>query len=168
MARSPSTAVGSPGMMVDLIDDVNGDNVREIVVGSWENAAIVLSGMDGSLVWRTTVGTTNGGDVWTVSAIDDLSGDGFKDVIAGSFDYHVYAMDGVDGEILWSFDTNNRVFSVYPAGDLDGDGRPEVVAGTQDTNNSVVVHVLAGASANIFADDFESGDTLAWSSTTTP
>ena len=158
-----STEVGEFGMMVDILSDVTGDAIPEVVVGSFENAAIVLNGWDGSQVWKTTVGTLNGGDVWTVRAIDDLNGDGNQDVIAGSFDYHVYAMDGDNGSILWAFDTNNRVFSVYPAGDLDGDGRPEVVAGTQDTNDNVVVHVLAGGNALIFTDGFESGDTLAWS-----
>ena len=160
-----STAVADFGMMVDVLEDVTGDGTPEVVVGSFENAVIVLSGLDGSLVWKTPVGTLNGGDVWTVRAIDDLNGDGRQDVIAGSFDYHVYAMDGDDGAVLWAFDTNNRVFSVYPVGDLNGDGRPEVVAGTQDTNDNVVVHVLAGGNAAIFADGFESGDTLAWSAT---
>ena len=162
-----STEVGEFGMMVDVLDDVTGDGTAEIVVSSFENAVIVLSGADGSLVWKRSVGTLNGGDVWTARAIDDLNGDGRQDVVAGSFDYHVYALDGDDGEILWSFDTGNRVFSVYPVGDLNGDGKPEVVAGTQDTNSNVVVHVLTG-SLLIFADGFESGDTSSWSSTTTP
>ncbi len=162
-----STEVHDFGMMVDVLDDVTGDGIPEIIVSSWENAVIVLDGEDGSQVWKTTVGTTNGGDVWTARAIDDLNGDGRQDVIGGSFDYHVYAFDGDDGKILWAFNTDNRIFSVYPVGDLDGDGRPEVVAGTQDTNNDVVVHVLTG-SLLIFADGFESGDTSSWSSTTTP
>lgn len=160
-----STAVAESGMMVDLLADVTGDGTPEIIVSSFENAVIVLDGLDGSLVWKTTVGTLNGGDVWTARAIDDLNGDGRQDVIAGSFDYHVYALDGDDGDVLWFFDTNNRVFSVYPVGDLDGDGRPEVVAGTQDTNDNVVVHVLSGGLASIFEDGFESGDTLVWSTT---
>jgi outer membrane protein assembly factor BamB len=151
--------------MVDSLDDVTGDGLSEVIVGSFENAVIVLNGSDGTLVWKTPVGSGDGGDVWTARAIDDLNGDGRQDVVAGSFDYNVYALDGDDGEILWAFDTGNRVYSVYPVGDLDGDGRPEVVAGTQDTNNSVVVHVLDGDSGVdvIFQDGFESGDTSAWS-----
>ena len=104
----------------------------------------MLSGANGSLVWKRTVGTTNGGDVWTARAIDDVNGDGRQDVIAGSFDYYVYALDGDSGEVFWAYFTGNRVFSVYPTGDLNGDGWPDVVAGTQDTNNNVVLHVLEG------------------------
>ncbi len=139
-----STTVPDYGMMVDGIADVTGDGIQDVVVASWENAAQVLSGVDGTQVWKTTVGTTNGGDVWTVAAVDDLDGDGLQDVLAGSFDLHAYAMSGADGSVLWSFFTGNRVFSVAPVGDLDGDGIAEAAVGTQDTSNSVVVHVLDG------------------------
>jgi outer membrane protein assembly factor BamB len=123
---------------------VTGDGLSELIVSSWENAVIVLDGSDGSLVWKTTVGTLNGGDVWTARAIGDLNGDGREDVIAGSFDTHVYALEGDTGQVFWAFRTGNRVFSVAPVGDLNGDGNPEVAAGTQDTTSSTVVHVLEG------------------------
>jgi len=139
-----SSKVTQYGMQVDELEDVTGDGTSDVVVSSWDNAAIVLDGSDGSLVWRRPVGTTNGGDVWTSCAIDDLNGDGFQDVVAGSFDYHVYAFDGTNGKLLWSYDTGNRVFSVTATGDLNGDGRPDVVVGTQDTTSNVVVQVLDG------------------------
>ncbi len=139
-----STQVPDFGMAVDILQDVTGDGKNEIVVGSWENAVNVISGADGSLVWKHVVGTLNGGDVWTARAIGDVNGDGRQDVVAGSFDYHVYALDGDDGAELWKYSTGNRVFSVHPVGDLDGDSRPEVAVGTQDTHSNVVVHVFAG------------------------
>jgi outer membrane protein assembly factor BamB len=129
---------------VDSLRDITGDGKKEVIVSSWANAVHVLDGASGMLVWKRTVGTLNGGDVWTARAIDDLNSDGHQDVVAGSFDYHVYALDGRTGLVLWAFNTGNRVFSVYPVGDLNGDGRPEVVAGTQDTTSKVVVHVLEG------------------------
>ena len=141
-----STTVVENGMMVDVLADVTGDGVDEVIAASWENAVQVLDGMTGAQVWKTTVGTLNGGDVWTAQAMDDVNGDGNADVIAGSFDTNVYALDGDSGAVLWSFNTGNRVFSVYPVGDLNGDGRPEVAAATQDTTNSVVLHVIEGDS----------------------
>ena len=139
-----STSLASYGMAVDELPDVTGDGLSEVVVSSWDNAVTVLEGSHGALLWKHTVGTLNGGDVWTSRAIGDLNGDGLSDVIAGSFDYHVYALAGDTGELLWSFDTGNRVFSVSPVGDLNGDGRPEVAVGTQDTTSKVVLHVLDG------------------------
>jgi outer membrane protein assembly factor BamB len=158
-----STSIPRYGTMVDVIDDVDASGYPDVVVGSWENAVSVLEGSDGKQIWKTTVGSTNGGDVWTARGIPDLDGDGINDVIAGSFDLHAYAMSGVDGEVLWSYDTGNRVYSVAPVGDLDSDGAPEVVVGTQHTSSDVVVLVLSGGTGAIFADDFESGHTGAWS-----
>jgi outer membrane protein assembly factor BamB len=161
-----STEVNDYAMMVDVLDDLHGDGFDELIVSSWENAVIVLNGLTGEQLWKTTVGTLNGGDVWSARAIGDLNRDGVQDVIAGSFDQHAYAMDGKDGTILWTYDTGNRVLSVHPVKDLTGDGIPEVAVGTQNTNNSLVVHVLdGGAALRIFADSFESGDTGGWSST---
>jgi hypothetical protein len=132
--------------MVDILEDVTGDGHDEVIVGSWENAVIVLNGLTGGQVWKTTVGTLNGGDVWFVHAIDDLNADGFQDVVAGSFDTYAYAMDGTDGAVLWSYPTGNRVYSIYPVGDLNGDFTPEVVVGNQNPSNGSqfleVVHVL--------------------------
>lgn len=161
-----SSDVNDAGMMVDILADVTDDGYDEIIVASWENAVTVLDGLTGELVWKTTVGTTNGGDVWTARAIDDLDGDDFEDVIAGSFDTNVYAMSGVDGAVLWTYPTGNRVYSVYPASDLNGDGLSEVAVGTQNLSGSSleVVHVLdGGAAAVIFIDGFESGSPSAWS-----
>jgi outer membrane protein assembly factor BamB len=63
-----STQVSDFGQMVDVLEDVDGDGLAEVIVSSWENAVIVLSGADGSQIWKTSVGTTNGGDVWTARA----------------------------------------------------------------------------------------------------
>ena len=119
--------------------DITADGHDEVIVASWENAVIVLDGLTGAQLWKTTVGTANGGDVWTARAIDDLNRDGVHDVIAGSFDTNVYAMDGKSGDVLWTYPTANRVLSVYPVGDLTNDGIPEVAVGTQNTVNNIPV-----------------------------
>lgn len=164
-----STTITDYAMMVDVLEDANGNGYDDVIVSSWENAVSVLDGLTGEQLWKTSVGTTNGGDVWVARAIADLNGDGIQDVIAGSFDTVAYAMDGKNGTILWTFPTGYRVYSIYPVGDLTGDGVPEVVVGNQNLSgaNNIVVHVLDGGAAwpTLFEDGFESGDTSAWSST---
>lgn len=161
-----STNVADYAMAVTPLADVTGDGKADVVVASWENAVQVLDGATGVRVWKRTVGTTNGGDVWTARPVGDLNGDGFPDVVAGSFDYYVYAYDGLNGWPYWAFNTGNRVYSVHGLGDLNGDGVPEVAAAMQDTNSSVVLRVLdgdAGLVLPLFADDFENGAPVGWS-----
>jgi hypothetical protein len=162
-----STSVPEVGMMVDVLADVTGDGKDEVIVSSWENAVQVLDGATGARVWKRTVGTLNLGDVWTARALDDLNGDGFRDVVAGSFDTYVYAFSGLNGWPFWAFPTGNRVYSVHGLGDLNGDLAPEVGVATQDTTSSTVLWVLdgdAGLVLPLFADDFENGAPVGWSS----
>ncbi len=161
-----STTVPEYGMMVDVLHDVTGDDESEVIVSSWENAVQVLDGATGARVWKRTVGSLQGGDVWTARAIRDLNGDGADDVLAGSFDEHVYALSGLNGYPFWSYDTGNRVYSVHALGDLNGDGIQEVGVATQDTSSQRVLYVLdgdGGLELPLFADDFENGAAVGWS-----
>lgn len=126
-----STGSYNYGMRVVPLDDVNGDGVPDIAVGSWDNAAHVVSGADGSGIWRAEVGTLNGGDVWAIDRVDDVTGDGISDVVAGSFDNNVYLFDGVSGAEVWSTNVGARLYSVRGVSDLSGNGIPDVLAGTQ-------------------------------------
>ncbi|MFH1680742.1 MAG: T9SS type A sorting domain-containing protein [Candidatus Eisenbacteria bacterium] len=113
------------------LDDVNGDGYEDVAVGNWDNKAVVLSGIDGTILWETRVGTLNGGDVWAIGRVADANGDGINDVAAGSFDYHVYLFDGATGDSLWWYNTGRRLYFVDGVGDITGNGWPDVVAGTQ-------------------------------------
>jgi len=164
-----STSVPEYAMQVEPLGDVTGDGKSEVIVSSWENAVQVLDGATGVRVWKRTVGTTNGGDVWTARAVGDLNGDGFLDVAAGSFDTYVYAYSGLNGWPFWATSTGKRLYSVHGVGDLNGDGVPEVAVSTQNLSGSSlpVVYVLdgdAGLVLPLFADDFENGAPVGWSS----
>jgi outer membrane protein assembly factor BamB len=128
--------VGDPVMRVVPIADVSGDGIDDIGVGSWDNAGRVHSGADGQNLWRTPVGTLNGGDCWTCDPVGDTNGDGRADLAVGSFDEKVYLMDGVTGAVLWNATLGDRVFCVRGVPDLTGNGIPDVAAGTQYLNGS--------------------------------
>ncbi len=123
--------VGDAVQRVVTIPDVNGDGTSDIAVGSWDNAGRVHSGADGALIWRTPVGTVNGGDCWTCDSVGDTNGDGVDDVAFGSFDLNAYLMDGRTGAVLWHYFVNDRVLSIRGVPDVTGNGVPEVAVGTQ-------------------------------------
>jgi outer membrane protein assembly factor BamB len=134
-------------MRLVQLSDVNSDGISDVAVGSWDNSAVVLSGADGSLVWRSSVGTLNGGDVWAIGRVEDVNGDGVNDVVAGSFDYNVYAFDGASGDTLWTYYTGNRLYYVTGISDVSSNGIPDVAAGTQMlSGNGGRVYILEGGS----------------------
>jgi hypothetical protein len=119
--------LGTYGMRVEILDDVNGDGIQDIALASWADGAFVMSGIDGTVEWSYF----GSGDFWAIDRVDDLNGDGINDVAAGSFDQNVYALDGVDGSLLWSRGLGNRLYDVQGTPDLTGNGVPDVFAGTQ-------------------------------------
>jgi outer membrane protein assembly factor BamB len=122
---------GEVVMRVEPIADINDDGIQDVLVGSWKNAVICLSGADGSVICSYTVGTLNGGDVWTVDPIDDVTGDGYPEALGGSFDYYVYCVDVKACTLLWNYFTGNRLYTVRGLPDVNGDYAPDAMAGTQ-------------------------------------
>jgi hypothetical protein len=127
---------GVPGtfvMRVIPLDDVDGDGRDDLAVASWADSAIVVSGLDGSLIWATPAG----GDVWAIDRVDDVTADGIDDVAFGSFNGFAYLADGTDGTLLWEHSANgHKVLRLIGSTDLDADGRPEVVAGAQQLSST--------------------------------
>ena len=131
-------------MRLVTVDDVDGDGYRDLAVGSWSNGLPVVSGRDGSLIWMSYAGTTNGGDFWAVDTIGDIDGDGIGEVIGGSFDYHIYLFAGADGDTLWTYDTGNRLYSVFGGPDLSSNLAPDVLGGTQYLSSGGRAFALEG------------------------
>lgn len=109
--------IGSP-----LLADLDGDGLREVVVGSYSGELFALSS-GGELLWRFSAG-----DGKTIlSSPLFLEGDEPRIVFASN--EALFALS-TDGEILWkregiqTFDRNPKAPA---AGDLTGDGVPEIV-----------------------------------------
>jgi len=142
---------GAPYVMrIEVLDDVTGDGVPELAVGTWEDSAFVLNGADGTTVWSFPTG----GDVWAVARVEDVTGDGIAEMAVGSFDHQVYLVDVVAQATLWRYDTGNRLLFVLGTSDLDGNGAPDVFAGSQKLSGSPggVGFLLEGGDAAVAAD----------------
>jgi outer membrane protein assembly factor BamB len=135
---------GEVVMRVEPIADIDDDGIQDVLVASWKNAIICLSGVDGSLICSYTVGTTNGGDVWTVDPIDDVNGDGYPEALGGSFDYYVYCVDVKACSLLWKYYTGNRLYTVRGLPDVNGDNVPDALAGTQMLTTGGKAYCISG------------------------
>lgn len=126
-----NVAIGNPVMRVVACPDLNGDGFEDVLVASWADYAIALSGADGSELWRNP----GGDDVWAIYWCYDISGDSIPEVIAGSFTGNTILINGATGETIWSTPSNAKLFTVRPIRDVNGDGFADVVAGQQMLNS---------------------------------
>jgi outer membrane protein assembly factor BamB len=130
-------ATGGTVWSVNVIDDVTGDSIDDVIAGSTSNTVFCIDGAAGTEVWSTPVGS----DVIRVEAIDDITGDGEQDVITAQIGSTFRALDGVTGDQHWVFPTGGNVWSTYPMPDVNDDSVPDVVAGSQDDK----VYCVSGA-----------------------
>jgi len=106
----PSEALG---WSVASVDDVNGDGICDLAAGSVANYVLVLSGADGSLIWKlnhpkfpVAFGTSVGGG-------GDVDADGVSDIVVGDPYSHAgvhdggaaWVFSGKTGAVLYEFDS---------------------------------------------------------------
>jgi outer membrane protein assembly factor BamB len=146
-----SVAIGNPVMKVVVCPDLNGDGFEDVLVASWGNYAIALSGRNGAELWRYTTGD----DVWAIHWSYDVTGDSLADVIAGSFTGSTFLLSGDSGNVVWESPGNSKIFTVRPIHDVNGDGFPDVIAGQQMLNNvgGKVMLISGGGDGTAIGDD---------------
>ena len=130
------------------IGDLDGDGVREIVVGS-DNGKVHAfhANESGSVVWTFNTNTSN-----SISSpiLADINSDGNLEVIigdtgttgsGGDVKGSIYAIDS-SGKGLWSYYSNDDILSSPAVADIDADGNMEIVCGGmwEDRNLTVLSH----------------------------
>jgi outer membrane protein assembly factor BamB len=137
--------MGSNIMRVVACPDLDGDGYEDVLIASWGSYAEVVSGADGSSIWRTYCGN----NVWAIDYTGDVNGDGLPEIIAGSFTNNVYLLNGANGSILWQTNVGAKPFSVRGIGDVNGDGYADVICGTQMLTSGGEVFIISGGSAQV-------------------
>lgn len=126
------------GAALAPIDDLDGDGVGELIVGSpgGSGSVTIYSGASGDIIVRFP---GNPGERFgaAVSAIEDLDGDGLQDVIVGAPDafgsgrvtIHSTGSFQILRNYLGENSGDDYGAAVASQGDADGDGVPEIVVG---------------------------------------
>ena len=159
------TMNGGFGWSVSAAGDVNADGHDDVVVGapfangSARGGTYVLSGADGSMLFKL-VGESAGDNFgWSVDGAGDVNQDGFDDIIIGIplDDEHgdasgsAIVVSGRDGSTLYTLrgnvDGDEFGISVSAVGDINNDGFADVVVGAHASDG----HGASSGSARVFS-----------------
>jgi len=118
------------------LGDIDADGFADIVaaIGDGEGdsakpGALLLSGKDGHLLWKSASGPPDKAGRFTLRCPGDLDRDGVPDVLEANENAWVRALSGKDGHVLYEVGgpahrayTDQFGSSIDTLGDLDGDG----------------------------------------------
>ncbi|MBW6514506.1 MAG: choice-of-anchor D domain-containing protein [Candidatus Syntrophosphaera sp.] len=128
-------AAGSSVWALAQIDDVNGDGIPDVMVGSFMGGGnyYALNATTGGTLWS---GSTGASLVMQLEVLGDVNGDGYSDIAIGHVSPHTPVISGLTGQYLWSQATADNAWFLANGGDLTGNGINDLFVGTLYQNNA--------------------------------
>ncbi len=111
-----------------LMHDTLETGLRDIAVGSFDNAINVLLLFNGGTVWRREASSYNTGSMFSVAVTADLDGNGSPEVLSSCLDQRVYLHGGTIGQFMAMWESERKLAAVAALADITGDGKPEALA----------------------------------------
>lgn len=126
---------------VAQLDDINGDGIKDVAVGSFSmvgGGVYALDPTDGSQIW----GVSGLGSVLRLIVMDDIDADGYKDLFLCQTGASATLLSGIDGSYIWNQPMADKVWNAARCTDISGDGINDIMLGTLFSNN--YVYFLSG------------------------
>jgi len=120
----------------EVMDDVNMDGYKDVLVAHSGAKAIILNGAEGGMLVNTSLKDKS----WCVARTGDLSGDGINDFLVGTLftNNYAYMINGTHGNIMFETNYGEAVDAIGAIGDINNDGSMEMVVGGR--NGKVVCY----------------------------
>jgi hypothetical protein len=119
-----------------VVEDIDQDGIRDIVINTWGGDVMALSSVDGSKIWEINTDCMN----MLMAKIPDTNGDNLSEILVGTTNALAIMIDGLKGSVIWQYRTQGAVWAVDHYGDYDRDGINDVVVGDFGGN----VHIIEG------------------------
>jgi hypothetical protein len=119
---------------VAQIDDITGDGIKDVAVGSFSlggGGAYGLDATDGSQVW----GTGGLGSVMKLVVMDDVNSDGYSDIYLCQTGASANVLSCLDGSFIWSQPMADKAWNGARCEDISGDGINDIMLGTLFSSN---------------------------------
>ncbi len=134
---------GSSVWALEQLDDLDGDNFKDVIAGDFGGSIYYLSGATGSIIDNSGVGNSL---ILRFVKIDDINGDGHQDILIAHSGTNAIVISGLDGSNLWLQPLADKSWCVAKSNDLNGDGISDVLIGTLYSDN--FLYFLDGATGS--------------------
>ena len=136
-----SKDLGAQTLAAPALGDVDGDGVRDIVIGTWQGfqAGRIWAIKGGGTVIPGFPKTSDGGIILGQVSLADLNNDGRQDILVPTGG-GVFAYNGNGGALLWGIRQGIAAYQNTPyIGDVDGNGKLDIViVGTKPDNTGMI------------------------------
>ena len=128
---------------LEVLDDVNGKGVEEIIAGDFGGHVYIIDPEDGSELHSTTAGNEI---ILRFEKLDDVNGDGYDDVLLAYSGTNGVVLSGLDLSTVWFWGLADKAWVVDRIGDVSGDSLNDVIIGT--LFNNTYCYFMDGASGD--------------------
>lgn len=149
LLRLVSSGIGSSTIVrFVVLDDINRDGYRDVLVASGSSRAIVVDGAAPGYLVDTPVADKS----WVVDRIGDVSGDGINDIVLGTLytNNYAYFVDTYTTEVMFDENYGQAVDAIKSINDITGDYSMEMVVGGR---NGTIICYSGGLDATVGVEE---------------